>query len=173
MAPLSRVKHSNTEPLRSQLWHEISNNVICAIREAPASLRSLVRAFDSCLNIYMNCLSLKWGYTCSSESIHVKMPHCWKSRVAAHILMCPSSSGCEAGMNEWPSNRSTYVVSVRAWRDGTKFSQASPVSQRCVIEQDTFILQPRKTHPTYLKDCIWGRKESNQTKKKYIWVISR
>ena len=29
----------------------------------------------------------------------------------------------------------------------TKFSQASPVSQRCVIEQDTFILQPRKTRP--------------------------
>ena len=30
-------------------------------------------------------LSLKEGYTGSSESIHVKMPHCWKSHVAAHI----------------------------------------------------------------------------------------
>ena len=29
-------------------------------------------------------LSLKGGYTGSSESIHVKMPHCWKSYVAAH-----------------------------------------------------------------------------------------
>ena len=30
-------------------------------------------------------LSLKEGYTCSSESILVKMPHCWKSHVAAHL----------------------------------------------------------------------------------------
>ena len=30
-------------------------------------------------------LSLKEGYTGSSESIHVKMPHCWKSHVAAQI----------------------------------------------------------------------------------------
>ena len=145
MAPRSRVKHSSIEPLRSQLWQRISNNVICEIREAQTSLRSLIRAFDSCLNIHMNCLSLKWGYTGSSESIHVKMPHRWKSCLAAHILMCPSLSRCEAGMNEWPSNRSTYVVCVRAWRDGMKFSQASPVSQSCVLEKDTFILRPRKT----------------------------
>ena len=30
-------------------------------------------------------LSLKGGCTGSSESIHVKMPHCWKSHVAAQI----------------------------------------------------------------------------------------
>ena len=30
-------------------------------------------------------LSLKEGYTGSSESIHAKMPHCWKSHVAAHL----------------------------------------------------------------------------------------
>ena len=27
--------------------------------------------------------ALKGGYTCSSESTLVKMPHCWKSHVAA------------------------------------------------------------------------------------------
>ena len=32
-----------------------------------------------------------------------------------------------------PGNRSTYVVCVPAWRDWTKFSQASLVSQRCVL----------------------------------------
>ena len=120
------------------------------------SERSLVRAFDSCLNIHMKCPSLKWGYTGSSESIHIKIPHCWKSRVAAHILMCPSLSGCEAGMNEWPSNRSTYVVCVRAWRDGTKFSQTSLVSQRCVLEKDTFILHPRKTPPNVTERLLTG-----------------
>ena len=30
-------------------------------------------------------LSLKGGCTGSSESTHVKMPHCWKSHVTAHI----------------------------------------------------------------------------------------
>ena len=30
-------------------------------------------------------LSLKEGYTGSSEIIHFKMPHCWKSHVAAHL----------------------------------------------------------------------------------------
>ena len=29
--------------------------------------------------------SLNGGCTGSSESIHVKMPHCWKSHVTAHI----------------------------------------------------------------------------------------
>ena len=30
-------------------------------------------------------LSLKGGCTGMSESTHVKMPHCWKSHVAAHL----------------------------------------------------------------------------------------
>ena len=33
----------------------------------------------------LDFLSLKEGYTGSSESIRVKMPHCWKSHVAAHL----------------------------------------------------------------------------------------
>ena len=32
-------------------------------------------------------LSLKGDYTGSSESNHVKMPHCWKSHVMAHFLI--------------------------------------------------------------------------------------
>ena len=31
-------------------------------------------------------LSLKGGCTGSSESSHVKMPHCWKSHAAAHVV---------------------------------------------------------------------------------------
>ena len=37
---------------------------------------------------HLECLCLTGGCTGSSESTLVKMPHCWKSRVAAHI---PSS----------------------------------------------------------------------------------
>ena len=33
-------------------------------------------------------LSLKGGCRGSSESTHVKMPHCWKSHVTAQIIYC-------------------------------------------------------------------------------------
>ena len=35
---------------------------------------------------HLECLSLKGGCTSSSESIHVKIPHCWKSRAAAQLF---------------------------------------------------------------------------------------
>ena len=31
--------------------------------------------------------SLKGGCRCSSESTHVKVPHCWKSHALAHFVM--------------------------------------------------------------------------------------
>ena len=34
---------------------------------------------------HLKFLSLKGGCTDSSEYTHVKMPHCWKSHVIAHI----------------------------------------------------------------------------------------
>ena len=35
---------------------------------------------------HLELLSLKGGCTGSSESTLVKMPHCWKSHVAAHLF---------------------------------------------------------------------------------------
>ena len=35
---------------------------------------------------HLKFLSLKGGYTGSSESTLVKMPHCWKSHVTAQII---------------------------------------------------------------------------------------
>ena len=32
-------------------------------------------------------MSLKGGYRSSSESTHVKMPNCWKSHIAAYIIL--------------------------------------------------------------------------------------
>ena len=63
-----------------------------------------------------------------------------------------------------------YVVCVRAWWDMTKFSQASLVSQRCHLEQDTFtcILQPRKTRPDVTERLLPQIKQT-----KYIRAISR
>ena len=36
---------------------------------------------------HLEFLSLKGGCTGSSESIHVKIPHCWKSHVTAQISL--------------------------------------------------------------------------------------
>ena len=35
---------------------------------------------------HLEFLGLKGGYRGSSESAHVKMPHCWKSRALAQLL---------------------------------------------------------------------------------------
>ena len=56
--------------------------------DQPAHTRSLIRAFACRLSIqltehYLKFLSLKGGCRGSSESTHVKMPHCWKSHVTA------------------------------------------------------------------------------------------
>ena len=39
---------------------------------------------------HLEFLSLKGGYTGSSESTLVKMPHCWKSHVTAHMCLVVS-----------------------------------------------------------------------------------
>ena len=39
-------------------------------------------------------LSLKGGYTGWSESTLVKMPHCWKSHVAAHLIYFSYENAC-------------------------------------------------------------------------------
>ena len=75
--------------------HEISNNVVYATSKGSDHRRSLIRAFASHFNImniklltkhHLEFLSLKGGCTGSSESTHVKMPHCWKSHVMAQIV---------------------------------------------------------------------------------------
>ena len=38
-------------------------------------------------NYHVDFLSLKRGCIGLSESMHVKMPHCWKSHVTAQILL--------------------------------------------------------------------------------------
>ena len=41
---------------------------------------------------HLEFLSLKGGYTGSSESMPVKIPHCWKSHVTAQLLNPPTFS---------------------------------------------------------------------------------
>ena len=37
---------------------------------------------------HLECLSLKGGYTGSSESTNVKIPQCWKSHALAKLITC-------------------------------------------------------------------------------------
>ena len=46
---------------------------------------------------HLEFLSLKGGCTGSSKSTLVKMPHCWKSHVMAHIFVCASDK--DSGKN--------------------------------------------------------------------------
>ena len=79
--------------------HEISNHVVCATSKAsdqPAHMRSLIRGFAGLLEYskivklltehHSEFLSLKGGCRGSSESTHVKMPHCWKSHALAYYF---------------------------------------------------------------------------------------
>ena len=67
--------------------------MVCATRKGsdqPAHMRSLVRAvaspiFKLLTEHHLEFLSLKGGCTGSSESTLVKIPHCWKSHVAAQL----------------------------------------------------------------------------------------
>ena len=58
--------------------------------KAQAHMHSLIRAFASRLNMllteqHLEFLGLKGGCTGSSESTLVKMTHCWKPHVTAHM----------------------------------------------------------------------------------------
>ena len=81
--------------IRNEPRHEISNNKVLETRKGsdqPAHKRSHTIAFDSPLNIlwllsyWLNIIWSLWGCTGLSESIHVQMPHCWKSLVAAQMV---------------------------------------------------------------------------------------
>ena len=72
--------------LRSACTYTQSDQSLCSSLEYSMSIKLLTEHL-------LEALSLKGGFTGSAESTRVKMPHCWKSHVAAHlILSCRSNS---------------------------------------------------------------------------------
>ena len=80
--------------------HEISNNLVCATSKGldqPAhyvqSDQSLSKLLEYSMTVklltehYLEFLSLTGGCTGSYEPTLVKVQHCWKSHVAAHIYV--------------------------------------------------------------------------------------
>ena len=56
-------------------------------------------------------LSLKGGCIGSSESTHVKMPHCWKSHALAHLsLQFQANSGENHSFSDMTTNDTFYVA---------------------------------------------------------------
>ena len=76
---------------------------------------------------HLEFLSLKGGCKGSSKSTFVKMPHCWKSHITAHIFLPLKGA-------QWLSGR---VLDSRPRGRGSE-----PHQRHCVVvlEQDTFIL---------------------------------
>ena len=85
----------NFNPIWAAAWDLIS--VTSKSSDQPVHQHSLTRAFASSLNIlttvmllteqHLEFLSLTRDCIGLSESIYVKMPHCWKSHVTAHFFL--------------------------------------------------------------------------------------
>ena len=75
------------ERLRSACAYAKSDQSLCWLLEYSMSVKLLTEH-------HLEFLSLKGGCTDSSESSLVKMPHCWKSHVAAPIQCSPFARLC-------------------------------------------------------------------------------
>ena len=64
---------------------------------------------------YLEFLSLKGGYTGSSESTLVKMPHCGKSHVVAQLFPCTYRplGYSVSGINAYKTNKSDIKSLVK------------------------------------------------------------
>ena len=67
------------QSLRSACTYAQSDQSLCMSLEYSMTVKRLAE-------LHLEFLSRKGGCTSSSESIHVKMPHCWKSHVVAQII---------------------------------------------------------------------------------------
>ena len=77
------------------MWDQQSLRSACAYAQSD---QSLCKSLDYSMTVklltehHLEFLSLKGGCTGSSESTLVKMPHCWKSHVMAHIRIRTEAS---------------------------------------------------------------------------------
>ena len=70
----------NQQSLRSDCAYAQADLRLCWLLEYFMTVKLLTEH-------HLEFLSLKGGCTGSSESTFVKMPHCWKSHVTAHLYL--------------------------------------------------------------------------------------
>ena len=61
---------------------------------------------------HLEFLSLNGGYTGSSESTHVKMPHCRKSHATAHIIIDQLFLSFQADATAWMAVYSLNMLEI-------------------------------------------------------------
>ena len=123
-------------------WHEISNNMVCETSICADWSEPLLVNVKLLTKHHLEFLSLKGSCTGWSESIHIKMPHCWKSHVAAHMFNYFSCFSC-FGYSEEPSQtQGAHWLSGRVLDSRPRGCGFEPHRRHCVVvlEQDTFIL---------------------------------
>ena len=69
----------NQQRLRPACAYTQSDQSLCLSLEYSMTVKLLTEQ-------HLEFLSFSGGCTGSSESIHVKMPHCWKSHVVAYMF---------------------------------------------------------------------------------------
>ena len=72
------------QSLRSACAYAQSDQSLCWSHEYSMNIKLLTEQHLEFLSVKECCIGL-------SESVHVKMPHCWKSRVAAHFVLTDPS----------------------------------------------------------------------------------
>ena len=95
---------------------------------------------------HLKFLSLKCGCTCSSESTLVKMPHCWKSHVKAHL-----SKTFFLSIFEWPlKTGSTVYNTSREVQKREAYCGYSRTMEKLLTENNIF-----ETHiKSKIKACL-------------------
>ena len=97
------------QSLRSACAYPQSNQSLCKLHEYSMSVQLLTEH-------HFEFLSLKGGFTGSSESTHVKMPHCWKSYVTAQFVITLNDVWDRAGIElATPGSAVRHVTNFTAW----------------------------------------------------------
>ena len=73
-------KHMSHDTRFPTMWYVRPDQSLCLSLEYSMTAKLLTEQ-------HLEFLSLKGGCPGSSESTLVKMPHCWKSHVAAHLTL--------------------------------------------------------------------------------------
>ena len=74
--------------LRPACAYAQTDQSLCMSLEYSMTIRPLTEQ-------HLEFLRLKGGWTGLSESTLVKMPHCWKSHVLAHLFFCDCDKSCD------------------------------------------------------------------------------
>ena len=125
--PFSNRKHLSSYLRFSTMWYvQPTKTPICmgipSVWSEPLLVASIFYRLLSYWQHNMEFLSLKGGCTGSSESIHVKMPHCWKFHVVAHLEIILWNASCQPkSLDKQHSPRSVYFLRklhyiISSWR---------------------------------------------------------